>query len=52
MRVLGKENIKMSIKETFLKILKTEGVPGLYKGLIATYIKVIPMTAIAFTAND
>ena len=29
-----------------------EGAPGFFKGLIPTYIKVIPMTAVMFMTNE
>lgn len=34
--------------DCFVKIFKQEGVRGLYKGLAACYLKVIPSMAISF----
>lgn len=34
------------------QLYKNEGVPGFYKGLWATYLKVAPMTAILFLCNE
>ena len=31
---------------------RSDGIPGFYKGLWATYLKVAPMTAILFLTND
>lgn len=34
------------------QLYRKEGIPGFYKGLLATYLKVAPMTAILFLCNE
>jgi hypothetical protein len=34
------------------QLYRNEGIPGFYKGLWATYLKVAPMTAILFLCNE
>lgn len=34
------------------KIVEKEGMPGLFKGLVPCYLKVIPATAILFMTNE
>jgi hypothetical protein len=45
-------NQKTSLINTVKHIIHQEGVKGLYRGLGATYFKVMPSTAIAFAIND
>ncbi len=38
--------------DTWLNIIKNEGFLTLYRGLGATYLKIIPSTAILFASNE
>lgn len=41
-----------SMWDCFIKIYNSEGVPGLYKGLVPCYAKVVPAMAIMFWCNE
>jgi len=41
-----------SIFDAIAQRYRSDGIPGFYKGLLATYLKVAPMTAILFLTND
>jgi len=38
--------------DCFVKVFKKDGMPGLFKGLVPCYLKVIPMMAILFMTNE
>lgn len=38
--------------DAFTKVYKTDGFPGLFRGLVPCYLKVAPMTAILFMTNE
>jgi hypothetical protein len=42
----------MGIFATFKSIVVKEGVKSLYAGLFATYIKLMPSSALAFAINE
>jgi len=35
-----------------MRIYQKTGITGLYSGLLATYVKVLPSTALAFALNE
>ena len=45
-------DIAISDSTTFKKIVKIEGIPGLYRGLLANYAKTFPTFAIQFYTLD
>ena len=38
--------------QTFLSVLRHEGVPGLYRGLVVNLVRVIPSTAVTFVTYE
>ena len=46
------EGTNYTLSQMVMRIYQKTGITGLYSGLLATYVKVLPSTALAFALNE